>query len=319
MELLFWSIIFIVSLVVLSKSAAYFTEAAEKLGIFLDIPVFIIGVTIVALGTSLPELVSSIFAVLKDSSEIVVGNVVGSNICNIFLVLGIVAIISKKKVINVGFELTHIDLPILIGSAFFLAVTIWDGVFTLSEALLCIAGIVLYLFYTVNVEKKYTGIEKEIRIKKGRKRKLDKKIILALVGGAFFIYLGAEYTIEAVIKLSEILNIGKEIIAVSAIALGTSLPELTVSITAAREGKGEIAVGNVLGSNIFNSFAVMGIPALFKELIIPESILIFSLPIMLIATFLYFFITQDKQITKWEGWLLIIFYVFFIGKLFSLF
>lgn len=318
MELLFWSIIFIVSLVVLSKSAAYFTEAAEKLGIFLGIPVFIVGVTVVALGTSLPELVSSIFAVLRDSSEIVVGNVVGSNICNIFLVLGVVAIVSKKT-IKVDFELTHIDLPLLIGSAFFLAVIIWDGVFTLPEVLLCIAGIILYLFYTVNIEKKYTGIEKGIEIKKRRKRKLDKKILIILAGSAFFIYLGAEYTIEAVIKLSEILNIGKETIAVSAVALGTSLPELTVSVIAARKGKPEIAVGNILGSNIFNAFAVMSIPALFGVLIIPESILIFSLPMMLIATFLYFFITQDKQITKWEGWLLIIFYVFFIGKLFSLF
>ena len=126
------------------------------------------------------------------------------------------------------------------------------------------------------------------------------------------------------VKISEIVNVGKEIIAASAIALGTSFPELMVSITAARKGMPEMAVGNVLGSNIFNSFVVMGIPALIGGLVVPEGILTFSLPLllisaMLVATILYFFITQDKEITKWEGWLLVIFYVFFLGKLFNLF
>ena len=96
------------------------------------------------------------------------------------------------------------------------------------------------------------------------------------------------------------------------------MPELMVSINAARKGKAEIAVGNILGSNIFNTFAVMGIPALFGLLIIPQSIISFGLPLMLAATLLYFFITQDNEITKWEGWMLIMFYVFFIFKLFNL-
>lgn len=151
-----------------------------------------------------------------------------------------------------------------------------------------------------------------------KRRKLDWKTLTILIVSAFFIYLGAEYTIESVIKLSKILNIGKEIIAISAVALGTSLPELMVTVSAARKGKPEIAVGNVLGSNIFNALAVMGMPAFFGTLIIPHSILTFGLPMMLVATLLYFFMTQDKEITKWEGWMLIIFYVFFIGKVFNL-
>jgi cation:H+ antiporter len=124
--------------------------------------------------------------------------------------------------------------------------------------------------------------------------------------------------VESVINLSEILNLGKEIIAVSAVAFGTSVPELAVSLTALRKGKPEIAVGNVLGSNIFNTFVVMGVPAFFGALIIPSSILTFGLPIMLMATLLFFFITQAKVITKWEGYMLLLFYVFFIGKLFGL-
>ncbi|HIH69683.1 calcium/sodium antiporter [Methermicoccus shengliensis] len=318
LHLFIWLIIFIVSLIVLIKASDYFTDSAEKIGLYFGLPAFIVGVTIVAIGTSLPELVSSIFAVLKGSSEIVVGNVVGSNITNIFLILGIAAIIGKK--IKVTYELVHVDLPLLIGSAFLLAVTIWDGIFTLPEALLCIGGIILYLLYTIHTQKEYEDVEikKEMKEELKKRRKLDWKTLTILIVSAFFIYLGAEYTIESVIKLSKILNIGKEIIAISAVALGTSLPELMVTVSAARKGKPEIAVGNVLGSNIFNALAVMGMPAFFGTLIIPHSILTFGLPMMLVATLLYFFMTQDKEITKWEGWMLIIFYVFFIGKVFNL-
>jgi cation:H+ antiporter len=109
------------------------------------------------------------------------------------------------------------------------------------------------------------------------------------------------------------------VLAVSAVAFGTSLPELFVTVSAVRKGKPGIAVGNVLGSNIFNALAVMGIPALLGPLVIPHGIIVFSLPMMLIATFLFVFMTLDKEIAKWEGWLLLIFYTLFIGKLFKFF
>ena len=134
-----------------------------------------------------------------------------------------------------------------------------------------------------------------------------------------FIYIGARYTVESVIELSKILNIGTEIIAMSAVTLGTSLHELMVTVSAVRRGNAEMAVGNILGSNIFNTFAVMGIPALFGALVIPQNIIAFGLPMMIIATLLFFFMTQEREITKWEGYILLLFYVFFIGKLFNLF
>lgn len=312
--LFIWTLIFIVSLFVLIKASDYFTYSAEKIGLFFGLPAFIIGVTIVSVGTSLPELVSSIFAVLNDSSEMVVGNVVGSNITNIFLILGTAAVIGEKM--QISYELIHVDLPLLMGSAFLLAITIWDGLFTLPEALLCLAAFILYLLYTISSETQQENIEIKAAKKTG---KLDIKTLIILVVSTVFIYIGAKYTVESVVQLSEILNIGKEIIAISAVAFGTSLPELMVSVSAARKGKAEMAIGNILGSNIFNTLAVMAIPAFFGALIIPQDILTFGLPMMLIATVLYFVMTQDREITKWEGYMLIIFYVYFIGTLFNIF
>ncbi len=317
LSLTIWALIFVASMAVLVKASDWFTDSAEEIGVFFGLPVFVIGITIVALGTSLPELVSSVFAVLNNSSEIVVGNVLGSNIANIFLVLGVTAIVGKK--LKITYELIHVDLPFLVGSSFLLGMCIFDMVFTFSEALLCIVGFFVYSIYTITSEEEHKDKEiiKEIKIKK--KKKIGIKPFIVLFFSAIFIYLGAKYTIESVINLSEMLNIGKEIIALSAIALGTSLPELAVSINAARKNKPEIAVGNVLGSNIFNVLFVMGVPAMIGNLVIPRGVVSFSLPIMLIATLLYFFMTQDNELTKWEGFLLLLFYVFFIGSLFSLF
>ncbi len=146
--LIFWIIVFIISLIVLIKSADYFTDAAEAAGTALGIPSFIIGFTIVALGTSIPELASSVIAVMENSSEIVPGNVIGSNISNIFFVLGITAILSKR--IKIDYEILKVDLPLLIFSAFLFTVTVWDRTFNRYEALICVAGLSIYLLYTVN-------------------------------------------------------------------------------------------------------------------------------------------------------------------------
>ncbi len=309
-----WSIIFIISLTFLIKASDYFTIAAEKIGIVLGIPPFVVGVTIVSIGTSLPELISSLFAVSQNSSEVVAGNVIGSNITNIFLVLGVTAIVGKK--IRISFELINVDLPLFIGTAFLLGLIIWDGTVTIPEALLLLIMLVIYFLYTIKQEEAHdeTDVIKDLEKDLKTNQKLELKNILMLIGSSVVIYFSAEWTIKAIIELSELLNVGKEIIAITVMALGTSLPELVVSMQAARKGKSEIAVGNVLGSNIFNSCAVMGVPALIGPLIISSSILTFGLPTMIIATVLYLFITQDKQITQWEGWLLVILYVFFVGK-----
>ena len=318
----FWGILLIVSLYILVKAADHFTDSAEELGLYLGMPAFLVGVTIVAIGTSLPELVSSVIAVMKGASEFVAGNVVGSNVANIFLILGITAIVGKK--LKVSYDLVHVDLPLLMGSVFIFALTIYDGVFTLVEAFICLAGMLIYIIYVIKSQRDQSHEARELKkeLKKGlkeEKRVFNKRDIVILIVSAVFIYIGARFTVESVLNLSELFNIGKEIIALSAVALGTSLPELAVSIKAARKGQPEIAVGNILGSNIFNVFAVMGVSGLFGALIIPQNIIGFGLPVMIIATLLYYFITQDKEITLWEGLILIIFYILFIGKVFLLF
>lgn len=310
------------SIFVLIKAADHFTDSAEELGLYLGLPPFLVGVTIVAIGTSLPEVVSSIVAVTTNASEFVVANVIGANITNIFLILGLAAIIGKK--LTVAYNFTHVDLPVLVGSAFVLAITIYDGTFTLAESFICLGCLLLYVLYMVATQrasnKKARALQRELtREMKEEKRAVDYRDIFIMMGSAVFIYIGARFTVESVITLSNMLDVGKELIAVSVVALGTTLPELTVSIRAAMRHQPEIAIGNVLGSNIFNVFGVMGIAGLFGTITIPHSILIFGLPVMIIATLLYFFITQDKEITQWEGGVLVIFYLLFIAKLFNIF
>jgi cation:H+ antiporter len=317
-EVVLWTAIFIGSLTVLIKASDYFTIAAEKIGLRFGLSPFIIGFTIVAFGTSMPEIITSLIAVLKDSSEIVIGNVVGSNIANIFLVFGLTTIVTKKMTLI--HDTMKTDLLFLVGSALLLAATIWDGAFSWVEGLVCLAGITGYLFYAAKTKEKHENPDliKDIE-EKGRQEEPHWKAWAVLVAGAFGIYVGANYTIEAIIKLSALLNIGKEVIAISAVAFGTSLPELVVSISAAKKGKLEMAAGNVLGSNIFNALIVMGIPSLLGTLIIPRGIIVFGLPMMLVATAIYTYMIYDKRIANWEGWVLLSLYVFFIGKSFNFF
>lgn len=309
--------LFVLCTIVLVKSSDLFTDAAEKVGKHFKMPAFIIGVTIVAIGTSLPELISSIVAVMEGSSEMVVANVMGSNITNIFLVLGVAAIIRKKA--KISHELIHVDLPLLMGSAFLLVIMAWDGQVTAGEGILLLLGIVIYLTYTASIERKSKDAEAEkVVAKLGTQKKLSPRIWIVLVVSAAFVYLGAKYVVFSVIEISEIVGIGADIIAASAVALGTSLPELMVSVSAARKGNSEIAVGNILGSNIFNALAVTGIAGLFGTLVVSKEILYFTMPVMIVATVLYYFITEDKQLTMWEGLMLLLFYIAFLGKLFGL-
>jgi len=293
-------VIFVVALVVLLKASDWFIDSAEEIGLSLGISPFIIGVTIIAFGTSLPELATSVASVFADNSEIVIANVVGSNITNIALVLGLVAIYVKG--FEMEYNIWHIDMPFLWGSAFLLYFAVYDLQFSIFEGMLFIVGIVLFLSYSF---KSDNGDGQE-------KVKASGKSFLMLIVGGVLVWLGATYTIEGITGLSTLAGIDPEIIAVTAVALGTSLPEVIVSINAARKGKTSMAVGNVLGSNIFNTYVVMGVSCFFGELVIPASFLEFSLPMMIAMTVLFGIIANNKKFTSWEGALLLLFYAFFL-------
>jgi cation:H+ antiporter len=275
-------------------------------------PAFLVGVTVVAVGTSLPELMSSVLAVVEGAPEMVSGNVVGSNIANLLLVLGLAAVVDGH--IRLKFELVHVDLPFLAGSAFLLALVLWDGRVSVPEALLSLAALGIYLWYAACGRQPTEGEVTE----KPRERPAWVRIGLVLVGSAVLIYFGADYTVLAAVEIAGHLGMGPELIAATVIALGTSLPEVAVTLTAARRGQTELAVGNVLGSNVFNSFAVIGVAGLVGPLPVPDSIIDFALPVMVIATVLTFFTIMEKEMTKWEGWLMILFYVYFIGAVLNL-
>lgn len=328
-DLLLSGLIFVVSLGVLVKASDIFTDAAERLGILIGLPTFVVGVTIVSLGTSLPELISSIVAVAQGASEVVISNVVGSNIANICLVLGLASIFSASSM-QITYDLVSVDLPLFVGSALLLMLMAWDQDFSRGEAFLLLLGYGIYLFYILRSSR----TEATLEALGSDSAEISAEVAAApansgsgiayglrqggwLVLSAIFIFLGARYTIDSLIRISELLAIGTDIIAVSAVALGTSLPELIVTANAASKNKAELAVGNVLGSNIFNIFTVMGISGLIAPLAIPPGIMAIAMPTLIAATLLMFFATQDKKLTVWEGWLFLILYGWFIGQTFN--
>lgn len=306
--ILFWIVVFVISLIILVKGADWLLESASRLGLSFGLSPFIIGVTIVGLGTSFPELMSSLVAVWQGAGEIVVANAVGSNIANILLIVGLSAIVAKRLVVTKN--LIDLDLPLLAISTSLFLVLAWDGLITVSESIILLLSFLIYFAYTI--------IHREDDEEVFDKSKLNYSDFVWLLVGIFGLVFGSKYLIDSVINLSEILNIGVGVIAISAVALGTSLPELLVSTKAAWQKKSEIAIGNIFGSNVFNILFVVGFPGLFTNLYLDAQTLALGLPVMIIATLLFVFSGISKQIHIWEGTLFLVLYFVFIGKLFGL-
>ena len=255
--------------------------AAEQAGKALRMPPFLVGVVLVGFGTSLPELVSSVMAVYAGSSEIVIGNVIGSNITNILLILGLAGVIGGTFYVKT--DLLKFDLPVLLVSAFVLSLMVQDQQFSTGEGIICLLMLGIYLVAMLRSERQDP--------EESTPTKATARTWVLLIASPLFIFLGAKYTVDSVIAIAEIVQIGVYVIAMSAVALGTSLPEIVVAITAARRGQSEIVVGNIMGSNIFNTLGVMGIPSLLGQLTIPERVVHFSVPVFLAATMIHVIIT----------------------------
>jgi len=305
-----WLVVLAGGIAILVKASDVFTDSAETFGVALRLPHFIVGVTIIAFGTSLPELVSSVLAVLRGASEIAAGNVVGSNIANLLLILGLAAVIDRH--LRIRHKVALVDLPFLLGATFLLALILWSGSVSRIEALLLLAALAIYLHHVLTQQRDAPGSAAA-----GSADGLLRPGVLLPVSG-FFIYLGAEGTVIGVIGVAAEAGIGEEVIASSAVAFGTSLPEVSVTIAAARRGNVEMAVGNVIGSNILNALAVTGVAAMVGPVIVPAPLIAFGLPVMLVATLLAYLMIMKQEITRWEGLLLLLFYIYFIGELFGL-
>ncbi len=304
MEVVLYGLLFVVSLATLVKGSDWFVDAAEKIGLSVGMSPFVIGVTIIAFGTSLPELAASIASTLQGKSEVVVSTVVGSNITNIALVLGLSAIVARN--INMPYNVWHVDMPFLWGSAFLLYMVLLDQKVYIFEGILLLLGLAIFLAYSMSDAE---GDETKEKTPTGW------RTWVALVFHGVLVWVGARYTIIALQFLSETAGVPSEVIALSAVAFGTSLPEVLVSLSAARRGKGAMAVGNVLGSNVFNTFIVIGIPAMIGDLVIPDSMLEFYLPLMVFMSVLFGIMVNNKKMTMWEGSMLILFYFYFIWQM----
>lgn len=300
--------IFVVSLTVLLLAARFFTGSAERIGLSLGMSPFAIGVLIVSVGTSLPEMVSSVIAVTQGVSEIVVGNVLGANLSNLLLVTAVVALAAPRQV-RLGDQYIMIDLHFLLGAALVLALSLRDGVLTRVEGVFLLGAYVSYLLYLMKEGK----IEKDLTMGgSGAPKRFPWAHVAVLAATGLFIYLGARFTVSSLASLAGRLGVPPSIVAVTVLSLGTTLPELIVSVTAARAGKADVAIGNVLGSCVFNSLGVGGVASLVGHVQAPDELLTLPLPVFGAAALLFYLLTLDKRISRWEGMLFLIVYGLFV-------
>lgn len=320
MQILFWSVVLVISIVALVRGADWLISGAENVGVAIGFSPFVVGVTIVALGTSLPELISSMSAVLKGVPEIVVANAIGSNIANILLVVGISAVIAKKIVVEK--DLIDLDLPLLAATTLLFLLVAWDGGINIFESIILLGAYVCYLFYVL-VHKEEKDIEKRAEMvvedEIEARTKFKVKDFVAIVGGAILLAIGANYLVDSVLELSSFLGLTAGVITIIVVALGTSLPELSVSAQAALKGKGDTALGNIFGSNVFNILMVTGIPGLFSYLPLGEEVMMVGLPVLAISTFLFIVSGLSRRIHIWEGLFYLAIYIVFVVKLLGLF
>lgn len=311
-ELLIWLGVLTVALFSLVRGADMFVVGAKQMGASLGMSKFAIGVLIVGFGTSLPELASSIAAALEGSTQIVVANAVGSNITNILLVVGVLAALGGKIVIKR--DLIKTELPIFfIATVHFLAV-VYDGVVDRLEAMLLLGTFGAYVYYLMYEAEGDDQVD--LMKEKGQRRpRLEAKSLAFILVGMVFVLLGAKFTVDMVVNIATAASVPLGLVSIAAIALGTSLPELFVSLQALKTNEAEMAIGNIFGSNAFNILVVVGIPGLVMPLMADEVVMGLGIGVLLAASAIFFVNGLARQIMRWEGMMMLLFFLFFIVKL----
>lgn len=304
MEIILQAILLVVGFVMLIKGADWFVEGAAKIADKFGIPQLVIGLTIVAMGTSLPEAAVSISAALKNTVEnqsaaIAIGNVVGSNIMNILLILGLTAVI---RAIPVQKSTIRYEIPFVIGiSILLMVIGYFDGsVGRLDGIILWMCFIVYWLYLWHSSKKGQAAVLADEVQKSTEKDKMWKLILLVLIGMGLIV-LGSDVTVDAATALARIFGMSERLIGLTIVAFGTSLPELITSATAAIKGKADIAVGNIVGSNIFNILFVIGTAALITNMPYAASFQIDSIVCILSAVLLLICVLPKKKLTRAGG------------------
>lgn len=284
----------------LVKGADWFVDGASGIATKLKIPQLVIGLTIVAMGTSAPESAVSITAALKGSAEITIGNIVGSNILNILIILGISALVTP---LSVAKSTIKIDIPVVIAATGLLYWMGYDGKVSLWEGMLLLVVFATYIGYLMVVafkERKENNEEvKELSIVKA---------CAWTVIGLFFVVWGSDITVDAATKIAEAMGLSQRFIGLTIVALGTSLPELFTSVMAARKGNADIAIGNIVGSNIFNILFVVGLSALVIPVPFVENFRFDTIIAALAAVMLLLCVLKDRKLKGWAGALMIVSY-----------
>ncbi len=299
--MILWEILLlIVGFAMLVKGADWFVEGAAGIASKFGIPQLVVGLTIVAMGTSAPEAAVSITAALKGTADIAVGNVVGSNILNVLVILGLTGLITSVAVQK---STLFIEIPyMLVVTGVLLVMGMLGNSINLTEGIILWVMFILYLAYLFVLAKKGKSQEEE-----KEKRPLWKLLLFALVGGVVVV-LGSNIAVDSATAIAQIIGLSEKFIGLTIVALGTSLPELVTSVTAARKGNADIAIGNIVGSNIFNILFVLGTSALIIPITFEASFAIDTIIAIAAGVLLWSATIGKKKLTRPWGIIMLLCY-----------
>ena len=289
----------------LVKGADWFVDGASGIATKLRIPQLVIGLTIVAMGTSAPEAAVSISAALKGSADITIGNIVGSNILNILIILGLA---SALVPIAVAKSTIRVDIPFMLAITGVLLGLGWDGTVSLIDGIIMLVLFIAYLVYLF-IGAKNNPVEEPMK-----ELSLVKALTLTIIGLALIIW-GADLAVDAATSLARIFGISERFIGLTIVALGTSLPELFTSVSAARKGNADIAIGNIVGSNIFNILFIVGLSALIVPVPFAPPFLIDTVIAVLAGIVLLLCALPRKKLVAWHGILMLGLYGIYLAWL----
>ncbi len=282
-------------------------HGSSRLARILGIHPIVVGLTIVALGTSMPEFLVSMIAALKNETDLALGNIIGSNVSNLGLILGLSAL---ARPISVHLKLLKFEVPLLVGVSAYFWIICFNGTVSRLDGLTLTVGFVIYLVIVISGARKGSDVlEKKYNPLKGEKREIGVNILFVIVGIAG-LTVGATWTIDSALEISSRMGVSELVLGLTLVAIGTSLPELATSIVAAMKKEGDISIGNIIGSNIFNMMAIAGPTAAVHPLPVSPELVYNQLPIMLgLTVILWPLLRSGRKLGRVEGGFLLLSYI----------